>query len=470
MRIVLVQPQIHKGYRLNITLEPISVACLKSACLKAGFNETKLLLASDENPEVTAGRIANLKPDLVGISAMTFTYPLARQIAKRVKETTKAVTVLGGYHASMIPEQVISEGDFDYLVHGMGEVSFPMLVGALAGGPPSFATLSTIPGLVWKENGGLQINPPYFSENLDEFPFPDRSDYDLRSFREHCAEAWKKPRAIVIGSRGCPFSCFFCCSAKAFGKKHMKRSPTNLAEELYELRQKYNVNHFYFGDENLFLDREWFYSCAESWMSRVPDIRWFGFGMLRIMDDELIRSVAKSGAFRLGFGVERFDMADKMPDKLKSLEHAEYVIRTLRVNGVFSTIHFIIGFPDDSVEKLQKEWRKLRTFTADYLGLPLATPYPGTVFRKELEEKGMEMSRDWSRYDMDTPTIKLDQMRTEDLETIQSWLLKKYHFRWAYIKVVLWRIKEKPSRLITYFLLFAISVIHGHFRSRKWNE
>ena len=54
--------------------------------------------------------IANLEPDIVGITSVTVNFPSALQAASAAKESyPRALTVLGGPHATVVDEQTLSE-------------------------------------------------------------------------------------------------------------------------------------------------------------------------------------------------------------------------------------------------------------------------------------------------------------------------------------------------------------------------
>ena len=90
--------------------------------------------------------------DLVGISAMTPGYNNAREYARIAKEAGTYV-IMGGYHPTALPDQVLADPNVDAVVRGEGELPLRDLV---LHGPSG-----NISGLSFKENGGsVQHNPP----------------------------------------------------------------------------------------------------------------------------------------------------------------------------------------------------------------------------------------------------------------------------------------------------------------------
>jgi len=78
------------------------------------------------------GQLHSFRPDIVGLSAMTFQYDSAVRVARIVREwNPETLIVLGCYHASLLYEEVgvSQEGSlFDFLVRGEGELIFDRLV------------------------------------------------------------------------------------------------------------------------------------------------------------------------------------------------------------------------------------------------------------------------------------------------------------------------------------------------------
>ena len=73
-------------------------------------------------------------------------------------------------------------------------------------------------------------------------PVPDYSDYKLNYY------LWSQGKSLpVTGSKGCVRSCTFCDIPTQFGK-FKYRTGKNIAEEIIELSQKYNIRRFEFTD------------------------------------------------------------------------------------------------------------------------------------------------------------------------------------------------------------------------------
>ena len=71
------------------------------------------------------------KPDLVGISTMTFQYETAKGIAREIREIDPDVKIaIGGYHASLASRKIAVDDIqyFDFIIRGEREQTFRELV------------------------------------------------------------------------------------------------------------------------------------------------------------------------------------------------------------------------------------------------------------------------------------------------------------------------------------------------------
>ncbi len=117
-------------------------------------------------------RIDSIKPNIVGLTAMTMTIIDVIKTVGIVKKVNKDIKiVLGGPHVHLYPEETINLQGVDYLVLGEGEETFKDLLNAIE----DRSKLRNIPGLVFKDNDEI-INTgirPAIKE-LDNLPFPAR--------------------------------------------------------------------------------------------------------------------------------------------------------------------------------------------------------------------------------------------------------------------------------------------------------
>ena len=101
-----------------------------------------------------ARAIAAESPDVVGLTAVTATYPAACRLARLVKEIDASIpVVLGGAHASADPVAAADgEPAVDFVVRGEGEETMARLVDALdASRRGRGLDWTQVPGLLWRD-------------------------------------------------------------------------------------------------------------------------------------------------------------------------------------------------------------------------------------------------------------------------------------------------------------------------------
>ena len=68
-----------------------------------------------------------------------------------------------------------------------------------------------------------------FSENIDDYGFPDWSDTDFDNYR---LPIKNRPFSLISFSRGCPYACTFCAASTYYGRRSRKRSIKKIIEEI----------------------------------------------------------------------------------------------------------------------------------------------------------------------------------------------------------------------------------------------
>ena len=216
MKVLLIQPPVQDFYDTDVRLQPIGLAYLKAAVKKhlpdieviikdyhggcgrktvAIPKELRYLTdyypVADKSPFSTfhqyyhfgkpfdeiEAEIAELKPDVVGISSLfTPYYREVLEVAARVKKATNATVVVGGSHASAVPESLLASPNVDYVIRGEGEKPFVEFLRYSKGRQRS----NGLPNLAYKQHGEFILNPIEDNFPIDELPFPDLSDLSPR--------------------------------------------------------------------------------------------------------------------------------------------------------------------------------------------------------------------------------------------------------------------------------------------------
>ena len=344
---------------------------------------------------------------LVGITCLTgyqihFGTQLARYVRRRAP---RAPIVWGGVHPTATPEETLREPFVDYVVIGEGEVTFPALVDALAGGGDPAA----LPGVGSKGPGGaIRVNPrpPLLDiSELDDLP------YDLIDMREYVDGLEDAPFYGVEGSRGCIYACTFCYNPGYNQRQWRPRGAVRIVDNLERLHRAHGIRNFFVSDDCFFVSLDRAREFAELMIERDLGIRWgceANLSILSKMDDATLQKLADSGLDFLSIGVES-----------GSERVIEYVAKPVRLSDLRTfnrrlaryPIHpkytFMTGTPIEGERELRQSVDLVRQLMADndkalIQAFYLATPYPGTVYLEQCREHGFvppTRLADWANFD-----------------------------------------------------------------------
>jgi anaerobic magnesium-protoporphyrin IX monomethyl ester cyclase len=341
----------------------------------------------------------NCRPDLVGITALTFNLRAALKTAEIVKRIDDGiVTVLGGPHVTIYPEETLRFSQVDLVVLGEGERAFDRLVTALE----SSAPLDGLDAVGYKENGRIRLNRYLLlEEDLDSLPFPAM---DLVDHTKYFSVLSPEERAMVMmSSRGCPFKCVYC-DRPHLGKKFRSRSAANVVDEMESYLERYGIRSIKFFDDTFTVDRRRAMEIAEEIIRRKLKVSWSVRARVNTVDRETLSVMRRAGLDSISFGIESGNQ--QILDNLKKgirLEQVAEAVSCCRRLGIEVLGDFIIGNPGEKREQIEETMRFSQALGLDYAQFTVMTPYPAT----ELYRNGMEsgvITRDYWRDFAENPS------------------------------------------------------------------
>ncbi|MCD6463454.1 MAG: B12-binding domain-containing radical SAM protein [Thermotogae bacterium] len=443
MKILLINP-MNRGYyyRLGAVYPPLGLAYISAALKREGHNVRIVDMNVERFDYVN---FDYMEYDLVGISTDTPRFPLARNIAQKVKE--KGITVvLGGPHASAEVSDILKKGIADYVILGEGERAFPKLVEALENGERH----PEIPGLAYLVGDTLKEYPKKFIENLDEIPFPDREGLNMTRYRNKFDG---KPATSIITSRGCPFNCEFCSASQFMGFLWRKRSVPNVMAEVKLLVKKYGYGSLIFFDDNFTLDPKRVIEISEEILKNDLKISWWAFSRADelLEHEDMVEAMTKAGCKMLFIGFESASdtVLEEYNKKLRS-SIAFDVVKLLKKYRIDVFASFILGALSDTRETIEKTIRfakKLAKLGASIVQFSILTPYPGTRLFEKLRR--VLITRDYEKYDGTHLVFKHPNFSPQELKSLFK---KAYYYVYTTPKLLfkrglpfLWKLLRIPD-------------------------
>ena len=365
--------------------------------------------------EQVQSRVAELAADVVGLTAFTNEIKPAAYTASLVKDLLpRAVTVIGGVHATALPRQTLEEfPSFDVAVIGEGEQTLEELCAAIRSG----GDLSRVAGLVYRSDdpatdGLVQTAPRPRMLDQDQLPLPAWDLFPpMKSF-------WLQTL------RGCPFNCVFCMNHN--GRVARSRSVENVVDEIRWLVEEWGGRELRFGDELFTVDME----RSRTLMQRLIEtglgerIRWDCQTHVRFVDEDLMRLMKQAGCYRVELGIETGD-----EDKLRTMGKGTNLKMILAAAEAaraadmpFGTF-FIIGQPDETRESIRRTVDLAVRLNPDLPIIGLMCPYPGTEVARLAAngEAGYRLvTTDWDEYNKQIGgAMEFSGMTRNQLEWLQ---------------------------------------------------
>ena len=371
-RLLLVQPRFENEAldRNKGTIPPLGLAYI--AAYTPEHWEVEIL---DEQVEPT--RLPEV--DLVGISTTTLTVHRAYELADHYRRRGVPV-VLGGVHASMLPEEALERADS--VVVGDAEPVWEELVADFEAGRLKARYDAPIADLC-----GLRL------PRTDLF----RARYSF---------------APVSASRGCPFRCEFCAINKFYRQTYRRRP----AEEVVSELARRGPVRVFFTDGNLYgytpRDREFFIELCRGIIRErargAVDLRhWMCYASVNALDDEEALALAAAAGCRALFvGFESIDPAAlKEMGKVVNLRYGpesySRLIGRAHRHRLVVVGEIVVGSDCDTPESLERTAEFIMTSGIDILRLQILQPLPGTDLFARLQREGRlriaDFPGDWRR-------------------------------------------------------------------------
>jgi radical SAM superfamily enzyme YgiQ (UPF0313 family) len=382
--------------------------------------------------------VAEHRPDVVGLSVMTFQRRTALRLIERIRRARPSARIVaGGYDPSLAPDAY--EPAVDVIVRGEGEITFRELLRALERGAP----LDGIAGLGYRDAGGAfrhMADRPVSSLDGSAIAPPRRDARVLSGYT-----LLGRPVDVIETSRGCTFDCSFCSIIEMRGRNFHRYDFSRVLDDIRDCRAR-GARALFIVDDNITLDvRRFAALCqaiteagladidyavqattaaiADHGATLAPLMRRAGFryvflGIENVLDDDLGFLKASAKNTRHGAGGRRAGNAS-----LAAIEH-------LHAHGMFVVGGLIVGNPGDTREAIAANLAFARRHV-DWPCIQHPTPYPGTPMTRDLRARGLVEHDRLEEYDGTTAVVRSAEVPAAEIEVLrwraERWI-KLRHF------------------------------------------
>ena len=346
--------------------------------------------------------IQEFKPDVVGL---TCTFTMGHEVLIRTADFVKACqasmpVVAGGVHITNAREIVLKEGkNIDFVSLYEGDVSFPNLLDFVNGKQDS-AALSQLATLLDGVYQSLEPRTAPAPEDLNlipEFGNLPLGRYnrlgEIGTFRY-----WRPAEALggaVLSNRGCRAKCTFCSVANFNGPGVRQRSVQSVVDEIEALRDRYNIRHITWLDDDLFYNVGRTLDLFQEIVRRKLDITWDAsngvIASAAVAHEELIHAAAESGCIGMYFGIESGN--EEILRRIRKPSGIKHFLKLGEMMKdypqIFTRGFLIIGFPNETMGQLRDTVNLAVQMDLDWYTVQLLTPLPSTTIYNEMVELGL---------------------------------------------------------------------------------
>lgn len=347
-----------------------------------------------------AENIMAFQPNIIGITSVTKNYNVAKEYARIAKQANIPV-IIGGVHITFMPQSFTA--DMTIGIDCEGEDTIVELMSLfIENGRFETKSLYAVEGIMFWDNGGLvQTNHRKLNKDLDSIPYPARDLLRIGKL------------AHMMSSRGCPYNCAFCSTARHTRNQVRYASAEYMAGEIEQIYNNYKVLHITIVDDLFAMDTGRVIKTQEL-LGAKNLIGKFGISVntrANFITDDLAEILHQMNVEVVGIGVE--SGCQKTLDYLKSggltIEDNANAVRILKRHHIKPYCSFVIGSPDEDMASVMETINFIKDNRIYYYDIFILVPFPGTrIWDYALSVGKVSNDMDWSRLDF---YIKSDSVK-----------------------------------------------------------
>ena len=349
--------------------------------------------------EELASDIADWKPDYIGITATTPDIPQVSLLCRILREIIPhAKVIIGGSHATAMPEDALEKTGADYVVNGYGRAA---IIEIMSG--------TCKEGIVTESASIGNQSPAYSLLDYENYKFTDPTCGQVRT-------------ASVMSAYGCPFKCKFCAHDKDIRYKDVDLFLGEV-NYLYDVK---GVRYFYVYDDTFLLNKQRAFEILDRF-ERFDKAHFQCLTRANLLNWETVDRLKRAHFVRVSMGLESgCDEILRLVSKGVTTQDARVACQLLNNTGIEARASFILGLPYENHETINETIEFAKSLELYHANFNIMTPYPGTetydmAARGDgLRFKEKDGAKDWRGYRRwGKSIIETDDLTANDLESYQ---------------------------------------------------
>jgi anaerobic magnesium-protoporphyrin IX monomethyl ester cyclase len=408
------------------------------------------------------------RPDVVGLSVMTFQRVTARRVIALIRALDPRVrVVVGGYDPSLAPEAWIDASiGVDAIVRGEGDITFRQLLRSFERNEAPIA----VDGVWYRDGASVRRNPSRGVARLADGAIrrPNRRARVLSGYT-----FLGRQIDVIETSRGCTFDCSFCSIIEMRGRNFHRLPISQVIDDIRDAAGL-GARTIFFVDDNITLDVERFttlcHAIIEAGLTHLDYLVQAMTASIATHGEQLAPLMRRAGFRYVFLGIENVIDADlgflkaraKNTDRRSGLKTnaSAQAATVLRRHGMFVVGGLIVGNPDDGEASIQANLDFARKYV-DWPYIQHPTPYPGTPMTQDFESRGLIAVRSVEEYDGTTAVTRSTQLSTDRIEFLR-WKAE----RWLKVRHMSVAVRHDPLFVIRH----AVAMMAHTFRGSTWRS
>ena len=223
----------------------------------------------------------------------------------------------------------------------------------------------------------------------------------------------------IYPARGCPYRCNFCSIIKIAGHE-VRSQPVETTLASLRAARRVGARAVFFASDNFnkYADAVELLEAIIAERIRIPFFVQCDVQIWR--QPELIELLGRAGCFNIFLGVESFDR-DTLKAANKFQNHpSRYrdIVRLCREHGIATTFANILGFPQDTTERILDHLGALREIGPEMAAFYVLTPIPGTEQYAHFLAEGLISETNMDRFDASSLTWRHPTLSDRELQEL----------------------------------------------------
>jgi radical SAM superfamily enzyme YgiQ (UPF0313 family) len=398
-------------------LPPLGLSYVAGALEKAGF-EVQMLdnYQMRTTIDFVKQEVQKRQPAIVGITCGSVTYRRAVEMSKAIKEVLPSCkVVVGGWHASYLPDSALENPEIDYAIMGEGERTMVELASQITKGSDQ-KIIAQIPGIVCRLDGKISKTPPMLIEDIDTIPYPARHLLDMNFYDRQIGYLKAKPVDVMHVMRGCPYSCNYCETKKLWGMKCRAFSSERVIGELKYMKEKFGSKGIYFIDDNFTINKERTIELCQQMKQNNLDLEWACDTRVDLLSADLLKQMREAGCRTIFFGIQ--SGSQRILDKLNTHttpEKIEAAFKLCRKAGINIAASFMLGIPGETVADMETTYKFAKKLGPDWCTFYVFIACPTSCLYEEVLEQHL-----YDRMEDFLAFVRTDEFNYESVVALQK--------------------------------------------------